>query len=206
MKKRRVMTAFAFLCTLMLLIPGGMPVTKGEGGPGSGGGDGWKSAYRTFFVSGEYQRGLQAADLEYAEIFAERDTQWDSIALHDMDGDGMPELVIRSDYAIEQADVFACRDGSIVHAGTMGGDNFFQWIISYRDSGYRGLFTVMGGHRHPDVYGRRRPVSAALQFLCRRQGCFQTAGVVRPDKPAERFGLECFLPDLLAHGRRAGPV
>ena len=69
----------------------------------------------------------------------------ESIALHDMDGDGTPELVIRSDYAMEQADVFAYRDGSIVHAGTMGGDNFFQWIISYRDSGYRGLFTVMGG-------------------------------------------------------------
>ncbi len=105
----------------------------------------WKSAYRQFFTSGSYKNYIRAVDPEYAGMLAERDTQWDSIALHDMDGDGTPELIIRSDYAVEQADVFVYQNGNVYWVGTMGGDNFFQWIISYRDSGYRGLFTVMGG-------------------------------------------------------------
>ena len=93
--------------------------------------------------------GLPAADhvrgSEWLIIFNDRDTAWDAFALHDMDGDGTPELIVRTEYGMEQADVFTFSSGRPVWLGTMGGDNFFQDIIYYDNFGYRGLFTVMGG-------------------------------------------------------------
>ena len=106
----------------------------------------WRDTYRRFISSGSYQPYIRAADPEFTEIAYERDTQWDSFACYDMDLDGVPELLVRSDYGYEQIDVFTCSGDSARWLGTMGGTNFFQWILCYDGAGVRGkLYTMMGG-------------------------------------------------------------
>ena len=79
-------------------------------------------------------------------MFYYRDKQWDAYTAYDLNLDNIPELLIRTDYAIEQVDVFTYSNGNILWMGTMGGDNFFQTILSYDGAGIRGkLYTFMGG-------------------------------------------------------------
>ena len=135
----------------------------------------WQARYRTFFVNGEYLASLSPAvsnknDLAaFAEAFRTRNTQYDTAALCDMDGSGVPELIILTAYAYEQADVFTFAGGQVKHLGTMAGDNFFQDILSLSAYGYPGLFTLMGGPAmtiaHYTVSGGnlfRRSVGATL--------------------------------------------
>lgn len=105
----------------------------------------WKTFYQYFIESGEYSKVLSTPVSEYRGMLMERDQKWDSFAVHDMNKDGIPELIVRTDYAIEQADVFTWTNDSVRWLGTMGGDNFFQMIICYSDPAYPGLYTVMGG-------------------------------------------------------------
>ena len=105
----------------------------------------WQTYYQYFIQSGEYAKVMSAPVNEYREMMRERDLQWDGFTVYDLNRDGIPELIVRADYAIEQADVFTWDNGSIRHLGTMGGDNFFQSIICYNDSRYPGLYTIMGG-------------------------------------------------------------
>ena len=105
----------------------------------------WQTAYQYFIQSGEYDRVISAPVSEYRGMLAERDKQWDCFAVYDMNGDGIQELIVMTDYSIEQADVFTWADDAIRWLGTMGGDNFFQMIICYDDPRYPGLYTVMGG-------------------------------------------------------------
>ena len=108
--------------------------------------DGWKNAYKNFISTGEYKKYLRVENPEFSGIFDKRDMEWDSFAVYDLDLDGVPELLIRSDYMIEQIDIFAYRDGSMRWIGTMGGDNFFQTIITYDGAGIKGrLYTLSGG-------------------------------------------------------------
>ena len=104
------------------------------------------NAYRQFISSGTYGRYLHAPQREFEEYLQERDAKWDRFCLHDMNGDGKPELIIYIEYiGFEQADVFSCSGGSVNWLGTMGGDNFFQFIAYYDNAAYPGLFTFMGG-------------------------------------------------------------
>lgn len=129
------------------------PAYGGSGGSSSGGGtvtappsggtSGWQSAYRQLVTSGNYLL-YQANEIpEYNEMLHDRETIWDSFALHDIDGNGTPELIIRSDYGIEQADVFTYRDGHTQWIGMMGGDNFFQDIVYYTQ--FHELYAFSGG-------------------------------------------------------------
>ncbi len=103
----------------------------------------WKALYRNFITSGEYRDNLYNPEPEYDELLHDRDASWDMFALHDMDGDGIPELIAQTIYGIEQAEVFACEGNRVMRLGMMGGDNFFQDIFYYPE--YPGLFTAMGG-------------------------------------------------------------
>lgn len=134
-KMIRCLVAVAVLVTVML---GGSASATGR--------PDWQTFYQYFIESGEYSRVLSAPVSEYMGILMERDQQWDCFAVHDMNKDGIPELIVRIDYGgIEQADVFTWTNGAVRHLGTMGGDNFFQMIICYNDPRYPGLYTVMGG-------------------------------------------------------------
>ena len=106
----------------------------------------WQAFYQYFIESGEYSKVLSTPKSEYMGILMERDQQWDCFAVHDMDRDGIPELLIMTEYGgIEQVDVFTWSNDKVRWLGTMGGDNFFQMIICYSDPDYPGLYTVMGG-------------------------------------------------------------
>lgn len=105
----------------------------------------WSNAYRDLVSSGAYRKYITHPDPEWAEIITQRDTTWDRFALHDMDGDRIPELIVYTEYGYEQADVFTFDGRNAVWLGSMGGDNFFQVIVYYEDTRYPGLFTFMGG-------------------------------------------------------------
>ena len=105
----------------------------------------WQNAYRNFIVSGEYRGSLRSVNPEYSEMLRERDTSWDGFAMFDLDRDGVPELLVRADYAMEQIDVFTCTGKKVVWLGSMGGENFFQAIIRFQDAAYPGVYTLMGG-------------------------------------------------------------
>ncbi len=106
----------------------------------------WQVFYQYFIQSGEYARVISSPVNEYRGMMMNRDQQWDSFAVYDMNRDGTPELIVRTEYGgLEQADVFTWSNDSVKWLGTMGGDNFFQTIIGYDDSRYPGLYTVMGG-------------------------------------------------------------
>lgn len=105
----------------------------------------WVSAYRQFFTSGTYKQYIQSTNSEWAGMLNARDTQWDTASLYDMDANGIPELIIRVDYGIEQADIFTYSYGQILWLGTMGGDNFFQDMFYYPGSSNAGLLAAMGG-------------------------------------------------------------
>jgi len=119
--------------------------TNSTGPSVSSGSDSWADAYRQFFISGTYQRYISAVNSEWAEMLNERDSQWDCAALYDLDSNGIPELIIRSDYGIEQADIFTYSNQQITWFGAIGGDNFFQDIFYYRGSNHTGLFAALGG-------------------------------------------------------------
>ena len=106
----------------------------------------WQAAYRDFILSGRYSRQIHAADPVFTEALAERDPAWDRFAVWDIDEDGVPELLVETIYAMEQVDVFAFEDGDAAWKGTMGGDNFFQAVVSYAKAGKPGvLYALMGG-------------------------------------------------------------
>ena len=106
----------------------------------------WETAYKFFISTGAYRKYLRVENPEYIDLFTERSTEWDSFSVYDFDRDSVPELLIRSDYSIEQIDIFSYRNSSVHWVGTMGGSNFFQTILSYDRSGIQGkLYTFSGG-------------------------------------------------------------
>ena len=104
----------------------------------------WQAAYKQFISSGQYDLYILNPDDEYNRMLAERDRQWDSFILHDIDGNNVPELIVWSTYGIEQADVFTWNKG-IFWLGRIGGDNFFQGFFSYAQYPQAGLITLEGG-------------------------------------------------------------
>ena len=137
-----LITAFLFAFTL----------TAGNGASAASANQGWKDAYRQLISSGKYQSYLSpnvpaswGEQSAWKDSFNSRDRRWDAFALHDMNGDGIPELIVMTEFGVEQADVFTWNGSRVVWLGSMGGDNFFQEIVFYDQYGYSGLFTVMGG-------------------------------------------------------------
>ena len=142
MRKRKILCAAAVMLVIALLAADACFAAGSK----------WQQVYRQLITSGDYQTYLSpnvpaswGEQAEWKSIFYGRDTAWDAFALHDLDGDGTPELIVKTEYAMEQADIFTVVSGRAVRLGAMGGDNFFQDIIYYDNFGYRGLFTVMGG-------------------------------------------------------------
>ena len=113
--------------------------------PAAAGGEDWQAGYRQLIGTGRYDDYLQNPDEDYGVMLAERDRAWDSFILHDFERDGIPELIIRADYAIEQADVFTWNGEDAAWAGTMGGENFFQGFLWYPEDPQAGLITLSGG-------------------------------------------------------------
>ena len=56
--------------------------------------DDWRSAYRSFISSGEYEKYLRVENPEYAELFSERLREWDSFSIYDLDLDGDRKSVV----------------------------------------------------------------------------------------------------------------
>ena len=105
MKKRVV----CLLLALAAAVPLGSVPAAGQGGVPA---DQWSAAYRDFVSKGEYrhtgQTWYQAAP---------------AFALHDMDGDGVPELVVRNnapDQAEMTAYVYTIGDKGVEYAGDAG--------------------------------------------------------------------------------------
>ena len=101
--------------------------------------------YKFFVESGEYDRYVRAGNPEFTEMFYERDKSMDSFAFFDFNSDRVPELLIRSDFGLEQADVFSAHAGKITWEGTIGGDNFFNWFVEYKQNGFDGKLYVFSG-------------------------------------------------------------
>ena len=125
--------------------PPAQDITTGENGD-------WQSAYLEFLTSGAYQGDLHfAGPIEWPEYtvleedYLNRDTSWDSATVWDMDGNGIPELLIATNAVVEQIDVFTWNGSYPVHLGVIGGDNFFQWVVPSDPAGYPGIVTLMGG-------------------------------------------------------------
>ena len=113
--------------------------------PAAADGEDWQAGYRRLIETGGYNDVLQAPEEEYSGILAERDTAWDAFILYDFEDDGVPELIVRTDYAIEQADVFTWTGEGAALAGTMGGENFFQGFLWYPEVPQAGPITLSGG-------------------------------------------------------------
>ena len=105
----------------------------------------WRTAYRTLMTTRAYRDDIRAADPMFGDALADRDEYGVSeiFSLYDIDRDGTPELIVTTVYGVEQADVFTCADGKVRWLGTMGGDNFFQFMFGYE--GRPCLFAAMGG-------------------------------------------------------------
>ena len=120
---------------------------EGTGNTGSqetGSGD-WQASYRQFISSGQYVYYISNPNGEYNSMLQTRDRNWDSFILYDIDGNGIPELIILTAYGIEQADVFTWTYDGICWTGRMGGENFFQYFFSYPGYPKAGLLTAEGG-------------------------------------------------------------
>ncbi len=107
----------------------------------------WQRQYQAFLLSGSYLKDIHNPDPQFDEIWEDRELYGatEYFALHDINRDGTPELIIGTDYGVEQADIFTFSGGSVQWLGTMGGYNFFQYIFSYDDPRYPALFAAMGG-------------------------------------------------------------
>lgn len=130
---------------ILIEPPPAQDITTGENGD-------WQSAYLEFLTSGAYQGDLHfAGPIEWPEYtvleedYLNRDTSWDSATVWDMDGNGIPELLIATNAVVEQIDVFTWNGSYPVHLGVIGGDNFFQWVVPSDPAGYPGIVTLMGG-------------------------------------------------------------
>lgn len=118
---------------------------EGAAGPEPVSGQDWQTAYRQFIASGQYDPYIRNPNSEFNGNLLERDRQWDSFMLHDLDRNGIPELIVWTMFGIEQADVFTLNSNSICWAGRMGGENFFQLFLSYSQYPQAGLITAEGG-------------------------------------------------------------
>ena len=105
MKKRAV----CLLLALAAAVPLGSVPAAGQGDVSS---DQWSAAYRNFVTKGEYRHTGQT---------------WypvsPAFALHDMDGDGVPELVVRNnapDHGDLTAYIYTIGENGVEYAGNAG--------------------------------------------------------------------------------------
>ena len=114
----------------------------------------WKTAYRQFMISDAYNDYLHCSVPEFEDAFNDRQNSRSEVfALHDINLDGVPELIIESLYGIEQCDVFTFESSTVKWLGTMGGDNFINDVFYFNDLDYLALFSSEGGPGHTvDMY------------------------------------------------------
>ena len=105
----------------------------------------WQAEYRQLISSGQYDLYLSNPNGEYNSMLQTRERSWDSFILYDIDGNGIPELIVLTEYALEQADVFTWTEYGVSWAGRMGGENFFQFLFHYPEYPQAGLLTAEGG-------------------------------------------------------------
>ena len=122
-----------------------IPVEGAPAPEGSSSGTDWQTACRQFISSGQYDQYIRNPDAEFNQMLLERDRNWDGFILHDMDGNGIPELLVWTSFGPEQADVFLLGGSGISWAGRMGGEDFFQMFLSYPQYPQAGLITAEGG-------------------------------------------------------------
>lgn len=95
----------------------------------------WESAYRSFVLDGAYlscDGGEQDYGTETDRLFG----------LYDLDGDGVPELIIHNGYsgrALRCAYCYGCADGAVVYLGRCPTEAYFL-----SGSAYTGLFGRYG--------------------------------------------------------------
>ena len=122
--------------------------TSGSSSGSSGAGNSsaavnWYQTYSSFVRSGQYRNYLKNNNSEYQQLLRERDTQWDRFTVFDMNGDGVSELLVKTEYALEQVDIFTIRGNAVTWLGSLGGDNFFQMIFHYPES--NDILAALGG-------------------------------------------------------------
>ena len=102
--------------------------------------------YEKFVVSGAYDKYISNPDGNINVLLVERDREEDRFAYFDIDGNGIEELIVRTAYPADQADVFSySRNGGVQWCARMGGDyeiNDFFYIIDEPEFGF---FVTTGG-------------------------------------------------------------
>ena len=141
----------------------------------------WKDAYHQFVTSGTYNDSLHSVMPELEESFKTRDMEMTYFALHDMDLDGVPELLVETLYTLEQCDVFTFDNGSVKWLGSMAGENFIDAIFYFNDLDYIGLFVSEGGPAvSVDLYtiqsGKLKKTYIGKTNVEKKDGYFDTTG------------------------------
>lgn len=141
----------------------------------------WKDAYHQFVTSGTYNDSLHSVMPEFEESFKTRDMEMTYFALHDMDLDGVPELLVETLYTLEQCDVFTFDNGSVKWLGSMAGENFIDAFFYFNDLDYIGLFVSEGGPAvSVDLYtiqsGKLKKTYIGRTKVEKKDGYFDTTG------------------------------
>ena len=161
-----------------------IPIEGTSGTPSQSGAE-WQAAYKQFISSGQYDSDLYNPNGEYNRMLRDRDKQWDSFLLHDIDGNNVPELIVWTNYGLEQADVFTWNNG-VFWLGRIGGDNFFQGFFSYAQYPQAGLIILEGG-----------PAMKIHAFKCSNmQASEQVVGMTTVDSEGqETTGITMYIND-----------
>ena len=105
----------------------------------------WQDAYHDFIVDEGYKSSGQ--DYNYDEA--------PSFALHDMDGDGTPELLAYNGAGYHAAGcvyAYTADNGEAKFAGNAGGDIYSDGLYYYDNDQYPGLVTIGGGMGYYNSY------------------------------------------------------
>lgn len=106
----------------------------------------WEDEYRNFIAKGAYDQYIHARDPELEEMMIERDRQRDEVSRYDFNDDNIPELLIKTDIGIDQVDVFTFLNSKITWLGSMGGDNFINYYVYFKNKQFdNAIYTFSGG-------------------------------------------------------------
>ena len=105
----------------------------------------WLSAYRRFISESQYKRMMTPMPADEFSDGSEDIYSYRFYA-HDINGDSVPELIVRANSFREQLDIYTFSDGKVVHAATMGGDNFIDDVFCFEDPLLpSGVYISLGG-------------------------------------------------------------
>lgn len=104
----------------------------------------WKEAYRQFISERKYFEHLVWNDPRFIDHDTSYSGAQDCYALHDLNLDGIPELLVCAYLDYEQDNAFTFENGAVKFLGCIGGDLDKDSIFYFNDLDYPGLFLTTG--------------------------------------------------------------